>query len=211
MGVLKEELNSTSTYVPAQLTKDKLILHHMDAITKWNIKIDKIDLPTFYRLPKLHKNPYKSSFISNSSFCSTTILSKHITSALTAVKDHVINLVKLPFEIVMWIILVHQKLFWGHRKVSAAKFSGFRVLRYLLSIFVLYIHPCLMILSKQRCCVLLNNVSIESQKRTSVHQTRRYFFSNKKYDSYACWTCTELCDSFTLLIEIIYVPFDGMI
>ena len=34
----------------------------------------------FYWLPKLHKNPYKSRFISNSSHCSTTILSKHITS-----------------------------------------------------------------------------------------------------------------------------------
>ena len=53
--------------------------------------IDKLDLPTFYWLPKLHKNPYKSRFISNSSHCSTTILSKHITSARTAVKDHVIK------------------------------------------------------------------------------------------------------------------------
>ena len=42
---------------------------------KSNIKIDKLDLPTFYWLPKLHKNPYKSRFISNSSHCSTTILS----------------------------------------------------------------------------------------------------------------------------------------
>ena len=90
VDVLKEELNSTSTYVPAQLTKDKLLLRHIDTLTKSNIKIDKLDLPTFYWLPELHKNPYKSRFISNSSLCSTTILSKHITSALTAVKDHVI-------------------------------------------------------------------------------------------------------------------------
>ena len=74
VDVLKEELNSKSTYVPAQLTKDKLILHHIDALAKSNIKIDKLDLPTFYWLPKLHKNPYKLRFISNSSHCSTTIL-----------------------------------------------------------------------------------------------------------------------------------------
>ena len=37
------------------------------------------------------------------------------------------------------------------------------------------------------------------------------FFSNKKYDSYACWTCTELCEAFTFLIENIYVQFDGMV
>ena len=89
MEVLKEELNSTSIYVPAQLTKDNLLLRRIDTLTKSSIKIDKLDLPTFYWLPKLHKNPYKSRFISNSSHCSTTILSKHITSALTAVKEHV--------------------------------------------------------------------------------------------------------------------------
>ena len=53
-----------------------------------NVKIDKCELPTFYWLPELHKRHYKSRFISNSSHCSTTILSKHITSALTACKDH---------------------------------------------------------------------------------------------------------------------------
>ena len=36
--------------------------------------------------------------ISNSSHCSTTILSKHITSALTAVKDHVIKYSETAFS-----------------------------------------------------------------------------------------------------------------
>ena len=53
--VLKSELNSTSAYVPADLTKDKLLQRHIDSLTKSNIKIDKSDLPTFYWLPKLHK------------------------------------------------------------------------------------------------------------------------------------------------------------
>ena len=98
MDVLKEELKSTSTYVPAQLTKDKLYLCHIDTHTKSNIKIDKFDLPTFYWLSTLHKNPYKSLFISNSSYCSTTILSKHITSALRAVIDHVIKYSESAFS-----------------------------------------------------------------------------------------------------------------
>ena len=55
VDVLKEELNPT--YVPAQLTKDRLLLRHIDTFTKSNIKIDKLNLPTFYWLPKLHKNP----------------------------------------------------------------------------------------------------------------------------------------------------------
>ena len=96
--VLKGELNSTSTYAPAQLTKDQLLVHHINSLTKIDVKIDKCELPTFYWLPKLHKRPYKSRFISNSSHCSTTILSKHITSALTAVKDHVIKYSETAFS-----------------------------------------------------------------------------------------------------------------
>ena len=55
-GCFEGELNSTSTYVPAQLKKDKLLLHHIDTLTKINVKIDKCELPTFNWLPKLHKN-----------------------------------------------------------------------------------------------------------------------------------------------------------
>ena len=68
-----------------------------------------------------------------------------------------------------------------------------------------------MILSKQKCCLLSTGVSTESQKRTSVLQLRQCFFSNKKYDSCKCWSCTELCEAFTFLMENIYVQFDGMV
>ena len=68
-----------------------------------------------------------------------------------------------------------------------------------------------MILSKQKCCLLSTGVSTESQKRTSVLQIRQGFFSNKKYDSYKCWSCAELCEAFTFLMENIYVQFDGMV
>ena len=50
------------------------------------------------------------------------------------------------------------------------------------------------------------------KKRTSVLQTKRAFFSNKKYDSYKCWTCAELCEAFTFLENIyMYVQFEGMV
>ena len=44
-----------------------------------------------YWIPKLHKSPYKARFIANSSACTTTNLSKLLTSCLSAVKDHVIK------------------------------------------------------------------------------------------------------------------------
>ena len=52
-----------------------------------SIKEKQDRLPTLYRLPKLHKRPYKARFIANSSSCTTTVLSKLLTSCLTAVKN----------------------------------------------------------------------------------------------------------------------------
>ena len=52
---------------------------------------DHSKLPSLYWLPKLHKRPYKSRFITNSSLCSTTELTILLTSCLTAVKNHVIK------------------------------------------------------------------------------------------------------------------------
>ena len=46
-------------------------------------------LPMLYVLPKLHKGPYKSHFIANSSSCTTTKLSSRLTSCLTVIKTQV--------------------------------------------------------------------------------------------------------------------------
>ena len=52
---------------------------------------DHSKLPAVYWLPKLHKRPYKSYFIADSSSCNTTTeLSIILTSCLSAIKNHVI-------------------------------------------------------------------------------------------------------------------------
>ena len=55
-------------------------------------------LPTMYWLPKLHKRPYKARFITNSSSCTTTELSKLLTSCLTAFKNHAIRYCEKVYE-----------------------------------------------------------------------------------------------------------------
>ena len=176
--VLKEELNSTSTYVPAQLTKDQLLVHFINILTKINVKIDKCELPTFYWLPILHKRPYKSHFISHSSHCSTTILSKHITSALTAVKDHVMKNSENAFS------NRNVNYFWSIKTLQRSSKScdcvTFRVLKYLLSIFLLYTPHCHIILSKQKCCLWSTGVSTESQNLTSVLNLRQDSLATRK-------------------------------
>ena len=52
-----------------------------------SIKEKQDRLPTLYWLPKLHKRPNKARFIANSSSCTTTVVSKLLTSCLTAVKN----------------------------------------------------------------------------------------------------------------------------
>ena len=48
-------------------------------------------VPTLYWLPKLHKKPFKFRFISASGKCSTTTLSKKLTTVLSTIKDFIIN------------------------------------------------------------------------------------------------------------------------
>ena len=97
----------------------------------------------------------------------------YLTSALTAVKDHVIKYSETAFS------NSNVNYFWSIKNSSEVIESCvceiFRVLKYLLSIFLLYTHPCRMISSKQKYCHLLNGVSTESQKLTSVRQLRRDF------------------------------------
>ena len=59
---------------------------------------DNSNLATIYRLPKLHKQPYKLRFIANSSSCTTTELSILLISGLTAIKNHVIKYCTTVYE-----------------------------------------------------------------------------------------------------------------
>ena len=68
---------------------------------------DHSKLPTLYWLPKLHKRPYKSRFIANSSACTTTELSILLTSSLTAIKNYVIKYCTTVYE------RNGKKLFWS--------------------------------------------------------------------------------------------------
>ena len=59
---------------------------------------DHSKLPTLYWLHKLHKRPYKSRFIANSSACTASELSIFLISCLTAIKNHVIKYCTTVYE-----------------------------------------------------------------------------------------------------------------
>ena len=103
--------------------------------------------------------------ISNLRHCSSTILSKHITSTLTAVKYHVMKYSETAFSnsnvIYFWSIKnspeVIEKL-----RLRSFQSSNFR------STFLLYTPQCHVILSKQKFCLWSTDISTESQNLISL-------------------------------------------
>ena len=96
------ELVDTNAYKLQPSLSERMIVdgHGCHTALHFGVKAkenhDKV--PTLYWLPKLHKKPYKARFIDNSSSCTTTELSKLLTSCLTAVKKHVIKYCEKVYE-----------------------------------------------------------------------------------------------------------------
>ena len=89
INTLKQELNGTKAYEETSKDEKSVVHSHSNEITNKfavDVKERQDRLPTMNWLPKLHKRPYIASFIANSSSCTTTKLSKLLTSCLTAIK-----------------------------------------------------------------------------------------------------------------------------
>ena len=91
LGFVTLELSTAATYELISTDVKSVVNKHCNDIdTRFAVGITESQekLPTFYWLPKLHKRPYKACFIAKSSSCTTTSLSKVLTSCLTAIKNH---------------------------------------------------------------------------------------------------------------------------
>ena len=101
IDTLKQELSGTKAYEQTSEKEESVINNHIfHNATKFAVSVneDQVRLPTFYWLPKLHKKPYKARFIANSRSCTTTELSKLLTSCLTTIKNHVIKYCEKVYE-----------------------------------------------------------------------------------------------------------------
>ena len=100
MEVLKHELNTTDTYIKVDSTEAVIVDSHVQTMTlKVNISPVHYKLPLLYWIPKHHKNPYKTRFISNATNTTTTKISKCLTSSLTEIKSHVSKYCKKVLKI----------------------------------------------------------------------------------------------------------------
>ena len=100
-----------------------------------SIKEKQDRLPTLYWLPKLHKRSYKALFIANSSSCTITILSKLLTSCLTAVKN-------IALDTMILFTKGTELIIFGQLKIPM-KFSinlNLKTLRYLNCQHMIFLH-----------------------------------------------------------------------
>ena len=145
VDVLKGELNSTSL-LNLRKTNFFCIISILSLNQKSNvIKLTCLHLICPRNYTKILINHASYQFLFTAllpSYISILLNSTrtHITAALTSVKDHV----KLPLEIVLWKLFGPSKTLL--RISKSCGYEIFRVLKYLLSICLLYTHPCHIIL-----------------------------------------------------------------
>ena len=127
VNTLKQELDGTRAYLETDTDEVSVVNAHLnDLPVKFSVCVNEGQdkLPTMYWLPKLHKRPYKARFIANSSSCTTTELSKLLSSCLTAIKFHVIRYCETVYE------TSNKNWFWSIKNsgevLSKLKCRGFR-------------------------------------------------------------------------------------
>ena len=116
INTLKQELSGTKAYKETSEEEKSVVNGHCNHLAlKFSVCVQERQdrLPTMYWLPKRHKRPYKARFIANSSSCTTTELSKLLTSCLTAVKNHVIRYCEKVHERSGKICFGQLKFWWG--------------------------------------------------------------------------------------------------
>ena len=170
-----------------------------------NIKEKQDRLSTLYRLPKLHKRPYKARFIANSSSCTTTVLSKLLTSCLTAVKKHWIRYYDTVYErdginyfgqlkiLMMLSINLNLKTFHAS-KLSTYDFS---------TLYTTLPHH----LIKDKLIDLINRTFIRENTQYLACNEECAFFTSDVYNNHNLWSCQKVCDALVYLLVNIFIRF----
>ena len=147
-----------------------------------SIKEKQDRVPTLYWLPKLHKRPYKARFIANSSSCTTTVLSKLLTSCLTAVKKHWIRYYDTVYE------RDGINYFWSIKN-SNDVLNKFKSKNFQASKLSTY----------ERLLGRIPNVWLAKKNVL--------FFTSDVYNNHYLWSCQKVCDALVYLLDNIFIRF----
>ena len=162
-----------------------------------------------YWLPKLHKRPYKARFIANSSSCTTTVLSKLLTSCLIAVKNHVTRYCEKVYE------RSDKNLFWSIKNsgevLNKLKSRGFRATSLSTYDFSTLYTTLPHNLIKEK---LINLIEWTFKREGSPYiacNERQAFFTSEDTKRYKLWSCQNVCEALIYLLDNIYIRFGTVI
>ena len=142
-------------------------------------------------LPKLHKRLYKARFNANSSSCTTTNLSKLLTSCLTAVKSRVMRYYETVYE------RSRKNMFWS-KCLFTYDFS---------TLYTTLPHN----LIKEKLLDLIERAFKKIYKNEGtlylVCNDRKSFFISIDHRGYTLWSCQNICNALSYLLDNIYIRF----
>ena len=160
-----------------------------------------------YWLPKLHKRPYKARFIANSSSCTTTELSKLLTSCLTATKAKVIKYCETVYE------RSGKNMFWPIKNsgevLSKLKDIGYQVTSLSTYDFSTLYTTLPHNLIKEKLFDLIERTFYkkEGELYLACNDKKAFFTSKDHYKGYQLWSCQNVCDALSFLLDNIYIRF----
>ena len=206
IDTLKRELVNTNAYKLQPSLSERVIVdgHGCHTALHFGVKAkenqDKVPMCTGY-LNSI-KKPYKARFIANSSSCTTTELSKLLTSCLTAVKKHVIKYCEKVYE------RSGKNLFWSIKnsgeildKLKARDFNATSLSTYDFSTLYTTL-PHNLIKDK-----LIERTFQREGSPYLACNDRNAFFTSEKPKKYHAWSCQNVCDALTFLLDNIFVQF----
>ena len=170
-----------------------------------SIKEKQDRLPTLYWLPKLHKRPYKARFIANSSSCTTTVLSKLLTSCLTAVEKHWIRYYDTVYGRdginYFWSIKNSNDVL---NKFKSINFQASKLSTYDFStLYTTLPHH----LIKDKLIDLINRTFIRENTQYLACKEECVFFTSDVYNNHNLWSCQKVCDALVYLMDNIFIRF----
>ena len=148
---------------------------------------------------------YKARFIANSSSCTTTELSKLLTSCLTTIKNHVIKYCEKVYE------RSGKNLFWSIKHsceiLNELKSRGFRASSLSTYDFSTLYTTLPHNLIKDE---LVDLIERTFQREGSLYITcndRNAFFTSDAVRNYNLWSSQKVCKALTFLLDNIYIRF----
>ena len=161
-------------------------------------------------LPYCNQNcrtPRHWKFIANSSSCTTTELSKLLTSCLTTIKNHVIKYCEKVYE------RSGKNLFWSIKNscevLNKLKSRGFRASSLSTYDFSTLYTTLPHNLIKDKLVDLIERTFQREGSLYIACNDRNAFFTSDAVRNYNLWSCQKVVEALTFLLDNIYIRFDS--